>query len=112
MINHNYRPFNTKERNANEVSCIKITKEHVTITNPAGTGEEYNFGFDYIYNVDCKQDDVLNDSPLPVTIKDIEVEPVNGNSVANKLAVINDAEGISQNVPLTDELALTNVVAF
>ena len=64
LINHNYRPFNTKERN--EVSCIKITKEHVTITNPAGTGEEYNFGFDYIYNVDCKQDDVWTNIGVPI----------------------------------------------
>ena len=63
------RPFNTKEKNANEVSCVKITKEHVTIINPAGTGEEYNFGFDYIYNVDCKQDDVWTNIGVPILDK-------------------------------------------
>ena len=63
------RPFNTKERNANEVSCVKITKDHVTITNPSGTGEDYNFGFDLIYDVDCKQEEVWTNIGVPILEK-------------------------------------------
>jgi hypothetical protein len=63
------RPFNNKERNANEVSCVKITKDTVTITNPAGTAEDYNFGFDLIYDVDCKQEDVWSNIGVPILEK-------------------------------------------
>ena len=41
------RPFNTKENNNGELSCVQINKDQIILTNP-NTKEEHSFAFDLL----------------------------------------------------------------
>ena len=44
------RPFNSKEKANNELSCVKISsaKDSLVLTNPNNSMEEHSFAFDLI----------------------------------------------------------------
>jgi len=65
------RPFNTKEKNAAEVSCVKIYPDQVILTNPANPEDEHKFAFDVIFGEDCTQDEVWDQVGLPILKKAI-----------------------------------------
>ena len=48
------RPFNTKERNAAEKSCVRISKGQVVLSNPIGV-EEHAFAFDIVFDENTEQ---------------------------------------------------------
>jgi hypothetical protein len=61
------RPFNTKEKNNNESSCIKILPDQLIIANP--NGEEHNFAFDLIFDQDSVQDSLWDSIGDPILSK-------------------------------------------
>jgi hypothetical protein len=50
------RPFNTKEKNSNEVSCVKMYEDRLVLVNPSGANEEHSFAFDLVYDQNSRQE--------------------------------------------------------
>ena len=63
------RPFNAKEKSSGEVSCVKITSDHITLTDPRGNGEEHSFAFDIIFDQDSLQTTVWDAIGVPTLTK-------------------------------------------
>jgi hypothetical protein len=62
------RPFNEKEKNNNEVSCVKIHSDRVIIVNPVNN-EEHNFAFDLVIDDSFTQETVWNNVGTPILEK-------------------------------------------
>lgn len=63
------RPFNTKEKNNNEGSCVRITSSQITLTNPDVPSEEHSFGFDILFDQDSRQEEVWEQIGDPILMK-------------------------------------------
>jgi hypothetical protein len=50
------RPFSTKEKSNGEVSCVRITDSHITLTNPTNSADEHNFAFDVVIDDNWAQE--------------------------------------------------------
>ena len=63
------RPFNEKERNNGETSCVKILSDKVILTNPNSSGEEHSFAFDLIIDESFTQESIWNNIGTPILEK-------------------------------------------
>lgn len=63
------RPLSTKEKANAEQSCVKIQSGVITLT--ATNEEEHKFGFDLLFGIDSRQDEVWTAIGLPVLQKAI-----------------------------------------
>ena len=63
------RPFNTKEKNAGEVSCVKMTEKQLVLTNPNNLSEEHTFAFDLVIDDSFSQERVWVDVGTPILDK-------------------------------------------
>jgi hypothetical protein len=63
------RPFSTKEKGNNEVSCVKISPDRVVLTNPVGSGEDHSFAFDLVYDENSTQHAVWQHVGTPILEK-------------------------------------------
>ena len=62
------RPFNSKENNNKEESCIQIGKDHIILTNPV-TKEAHNFAFDLLIDENFTQQKVWENVGVPILDK-------------------------------------------
>ena len=60
------RPFNSREKSMNEVSCIRLTEDQVVLTNPAMSGEEHSFAFDLVFDQNTPQPLVWEKIGVPI----------------------------------------------
>lgn len=63
------RPFNTKEKQNNEKSCVRIQKDQVVLINPSGNNEEHSFAFDIVVDENWTQESVWEMLGLPTLNK-------------------------------------------
>jgi hypothetical protein len=63
------RPFNSKEKNNNEASCVRIYNDQITLVNPAGNGDDHTFGFDLIFDENSRQEEVWKEVGQPILNK-------------------------------------------
>lgn len=63
------RPFSTKEKNNGEVSCVRITDSHITLTNPSNSADEHNFAFDVLIDENWAQESVWTKIGTPMLEK-------------------------------------------
>lgn len=63
------RPFNTKEKNNNEASCVKILPDQIVLSNPGNSSEEHTFAFDVLYDENSKQEEVWAKVGVPILEK-------------------------------------------
>eukprot|EP01038_Epipyxis_sp_PR26KG_P007305 gene7305-9952_t len=63
------RPFNEKERNNGETSCVKILPDKVILINPNNSSEEHSFAFDLIIDESFTQETIWNNIGTPILDK-------------------------------------------
>lgn len=60
------RPFNTREKGLNEVSCVRLTADQIVITNPEDATEIHTFAFDLVFDQDSIQPSVWTKVGIPI----------------------------------------------
>ncbi len=63
------RPFSSKEKGNNEVSCVTISEGQLVLTNPSGSNEEHSFAFDLVYDENSIQTSLWDDVGTPILEK-------------------------------------------
>jgi kinesin family protein 1/kinesin family protein 3/17 len=63
------RPFNTKEKNNGEVSCVRIETDHIVLVDPHQGGEEHSFAFDVIFDENSLQTSLWDSIGIPILNK-------------------------------------------
>jgi len=60
------RPFNSREKGMNEVSCVQIVDDNVYLTNPIPGGEKHSFAFDVVFGDNSVQPSVWEKVGAPI----------------------------------------------